>query len=236
MSTECIAVQSQLTTRALLPFVLSVIGGSTDTIGFLGMNGLFTAHITGNLVVLAAHVVAGDSAVLSYILAVPAFVLVLLLTSLLANRLERRGFETLRPLLSLELLLLAAFFTISVSSPAQLNPNSALAVTMGMCGVGAMAVQTVLAQVSLAGTPSTAVMTTNVAQLVGAIVQAVNDPDLSARDRAHRRVSQVLPVIIGFTLGCALGAVGQARLGLWALSIPTGLALVALGLNLRPER
>jgi uncharacterized membrane protein YoaK (UPF0700 family) len=30
--------------------VLSVIAGATDIIGFLGLNGLFTAHITGNLV------------------------------------------------------------------------------------------------------------------------------------------------------------------------------------------
>jgi uncharacterized membrane protein YoaK (UPF0700 family) len=39
----------------MLPFVLSVIAGSTDIIGFLGLNGLFTAHITGNIVVLAAR-------------------------------------------------------------------------------------------------------------------------------------------------------------------------------------
>ncbi|HTW53683.1 MAG TPA: DUF1275 family protein, partial [Stellaceae bacterium] len=71
-----------------LPCVLSVIAGATDTIGFLGMSGLFTAHITGNLVVLAAHLVAGNPAVFSYILAVPVFMLVLLLTRLLAGALE----------------------------------------------------------------------------------------------------------------------------------------------------
>jgi hypothetical protein len=42
----------------LLPFVLSVIAGSVDVISFLGLGGLFTAHITGNLVILAAHVLA----------------------------------------------------------------------------------------------------------------------------------------------------------------------------------
>jgi Zn-dependent protease with chaperone function len=42
-----------------LPFLLGVIAGATDIIGFLGLGGLFTAHITGNLVVLAAHIVAG---------------------------------------------------------------------------------------------------------------------------------------------------------------------------------
>jgi uncharacterized membrane protein YoaK (UPF0700 family) len=29
-----------------LPFVLSLTAGAMDTIGFLGLNGLFTAHIT----------------------------------------------------------------------------------------------------------------------------------------------------------------------------------------------
>jgi len=38
----------------LLPSLLSVIAGTTDVISFLGLGGLFTAHITGNLVILAA--------------------------------------------------------------------------------------------------------------------------------------------------------------------------------------
>src|SRR5271170_7248662 len=82
-----------------LPFVLSVIAGSTDVIGFLGLSGLFTAHITGNLVVLAAHIVAGDPTIFSYVLSVPVFMMVLLLTRLLAGRLEQTGLSTLQPLL-----------------------------------------------------------------------------------------------------------------------------------------
>src|SRR5260370_41224952 len=56
-------------------------------------NGLFTAHITGNVVVLAAHIVARDPAILSYILSVPVFMLILFLTRLLAGGLERTGFR-----------------------------------------------------------------------------------------------------------------------------------------------
>jgi len=48
----------------LLPFVLGVVAGSVDIIGFLGLDGLFTAHITGDLV-LAAHVVTGGEAALA---------------------------------------------------------------------------------------------------------------------------------------------------------------------------
>ena len=37
----------------LLPTVLSITAGSVDVISFLGLGGLFTAHTTGNLVILA---------------------------------------------------------------------------------------------------------------------------------------------------------------------------------------
>jgi len=41
-----------------LPFVLSIVAGSVDVIGFLALDGLFAARITGNIVVLAARPVA----------------------------------------------------------------------------------------------------------------------------------------------------------------------------------
>jgi Protein of unknown function (DUF1275) len=58
-----------------LLIVLSVIAGSTDTIGFLELDGLFTAHITGNLIVLAAHFLNGGDAQTAKILSVPVFIL-----------------------------------------------------------------------------------------------------------------------------------------------------------------
>jgi uncharacterized membrane protein YoaK (UPF0700 family) len=50
-----------------LPFVLSLTAGRTDVIGFLG---LFTAHITGNLVVMAA---TSSLATRQYFLIFPVF-------------------------------------------------------------------------------------------------------------------------------------------------------------------
>src|SRR5947199_8637146 len=133
-----------------LPFVLSLIAGSTDIIGFLGLNGLFTAHITGNIVVLAAHIVAGDPTIFSYVLSVPVFMMMLLLTRLLAGGLEQAGVSTLRPLLLLQLFFLVDLLWICIAAGPWRDANAILAVIAGMCGVAPMCVEDALVQVALA--------------------------------------------------------------------------------------
>jgi len=78
-----------------LPAVLSVIAGSTDVISFLGLDGLFNAHITGNLVIIAAHFVAGQMANMALLLSVPTFIVVLALTGLVAVWLSDFGANAL---------------------------------------------------------------------------------------------------------------------------------------------
>ena len=43
-------------------FGTEVTAGSADVISFLELDGLFNVHITGNLVIIAAHMVAGRTA------------------------------------------------------------------------------------------------------------------------------------------------------------------------------
>jgi uncharacterized membrane protein YoaK (UPF0700 family) len=58
-----------------LPTLLSVIAGMVDLIGFLTLGNIFTAHITGNLVVFAAVLVRGGALNLAQALAIPVFIL-----------------------------------------------------------------------------------------------------------------------------------------------------------------
>jgi uncharacterized membrane protein YoaK (UPF0700 family) len=120
-------VESSLNAK-LLPAVLSVIAGSVDAIGFLGLGGLFTAHVTGNLVILAAHLVSGSGALVASMLSVPVFVAALGLTRLLAGALERIGFASLRPLLLLQLLLLVGFLILGVSAGPRIDADAPIAV------------------------------------------------------------------------------------------------------------
>jgi uncharacterized membrane protein YoaK (UPF0700 family) len=217
--------------RALaLPFVLSVLAGATDIISFLGFNGLFTAHITGNLVILAAKIVAGNPTIISHILAIPVFMVVLFLTSLLAETIERHGGSRLRPLLLLELLMLTAFLVLGVVNPSR-DPDAVLAIAAGMFGVAAMAVQNALVKISLSDTPSTTVMTTNVTHLIVDCGTMLIGRHAAQRDKAKDRALKALQVVVGFAVGCCLGAAAEVATGAWSLALPTGLALLALALT-----
>jgi uncharacterized membrane protein YoaK (UPF0700 family) len=68
-----------------------MVAGSADVISFLGLHGLFVAHIIGNLVILAAHIVSGSPVGIAEAASVPVFVLVLGAVRLFAARLLSRG-------------------------------------------------------------------------------------------------------------------------------------------------
>ncbi len=217
--------------RKVLPTVLSLIAGSVDVISFVGLGGLFTAHITGNLVILAAHVVSGGDAPLAVMLSVPTFIVVLVLTRLLAAGLEAIGLASLWPLLLLQFLLLGGFLALCVAAGPHIDPNAANAILAGMLGVSAMAVQNTLPQISLTGAPSTAVMTTNVTRFmmdVGEVILA-SDPDKVAKARI--RAKNTWPPIVGFAVGCGLGAACEATVGLWSLALPASLAMLAFAMG-----
>jgi uncharacterized membrane protein YoaK (UPF0700 family) len=213
---------------ALFTGVLSMTAGSMDVIGFLGLSGLFTAHITGNLVILAAHMASGDPAQLAPMLSVPVFMVVLFLARLFAGGLEAVGRASLRPLLLLQFAFLAVLLALCLAVGTTIDANAPLATVVGMLGVAAMAVQNALVQVSLRGVPATAVITTNVARFatdIGTVLLRANPAGVA---KARRRANHTWPSIAGFIIGCAIGAVGEAELGLRALLLPAGLALLAL--------
>ncbi len=211
------SVDGSLSMKLLLA-VLSLIAGSADVIGFLGLGGLFIAHVTGNLVVLVAHLVTGGEVQTSRLLSVPVFVLALGLTRLVVAGLDRIRVASLR------------FLVLCVAPGARFDADGANGILGGMIGVSAMAVQNALVQVSLTGAPSTAVMTTNISHFMMDAGEAVfgRDPGLVATARSRAKHGWL--VIVGFAAGCGIGAACEIAIGLWSLALPAGLALVALGI------
>jgi len=92
--------------KPTLPVLLSFNGGYVDTAGFLALQGLFTAHVTGNFVTLGAALVFGTSGALSKVLALPVFCVVIVLTRLASYGLPARNWPVLPTMLTLKLILL----------------------------------------------------------------------------------------------------------------------------------
>src|ERR1700746_3760499 len=93
-------------TRAALPLVLSFNAGYVDTAGFLALQGLFTAHVTGNFVTLGASLALGTSGAVAKLLALPVFGAVVIAARLLDTVLSKRRRRALETLMALQTLLL----------------------------------------------------------------------------------------------------------------------------------
>ena len=219
---------SQLEKR--LPALLSVIAGMVDLTGFLTLGNIFTAHITGNLVLVAALVVRGGRMNPAQVLAIPVFIIGVAAAWLLARASGKRGPGLARLLLLVQFLLLVGVLIFSAITKPSANPHGLMAVITAMIAVSAMACQFALLRLALPVAPSTAVMTGNLTNTVLSLLdrQSRTQP-LMADDTERLRGS--LHLLIGFFGGCVVAAAAVSLLGDWAWSFPVALAGVAVALR-----
>ncbi|MGZ3519053.1 MAG: DUF1275 family protein, partial [Vulcanimicrobiaceae bacterium] len=85
-----------------------------DLLGFYTLGNIFTAHITGNLVVVAAASVRGGQLNLAQAFAIPVAIFALAVLCLVAHASGRRGPALARQLLVIQFLLLTAVLVFSV--------------------------------------------------------------------------------------------------------------------------
>jgi uncharacterized membrane protein YoaK (UPF0700 family) len=216
----------------LLPAVLSTTAGAVDAIGFLALGGLFTAHITGNVVVMAAHYVTGRFGEVGPLLAVPVFVAVLGVVTLASVAAEKAGYRSRQALLVLHVALLAGCLGLGAGFGPFADIDGPMVVCVGMLAVAAMATQNALVKLALSGAPSTAVMTTNTTQLtVDLVTLAWGRGRSDHLARARRRAAVTFPCVVGFVVGCSAGAVLEVYFGPRALALPVVLAVLAVPLG-----
>jgi uncharacterized membrane protein YoaK (UPF0700 family) len=216
--------------EARLPTLLSVIAGMVDLIGFLTLGNIFTAHITGNLVVAAAVLVRGGPLNPAQALAIPVFMLAVAATWWVAKTSGMRGPRLARLLLLIQFLLLAGVLIFTVVTGAAANPRGVTAAVAAMIAVSAMACQYALLRLATPRAPSTAVMTGNLTYAVLSLMDATSR-DQPLIDNAGERLRRTVPLLIGFFGGCVVAAAAVAFLGSWAWAFPAALAGIAVALE-----
>jgi uncharacterized membrane protein YoaK (UPF0700 family) len=170
--------------------LLGFVAGFVDTAGFLGLQGLFTAHVTGYFVTLGATLVLGTHGIVAKLLALPEFILVVALARLAGAALAARRWPTVRLLLIAKVVLLMAFFVLAVSLGPFPDSDAPAALATGFAGVAAMAVQNAVQRVHLGSLPPSTLMTGNTTQMV---LDAVDLMRGAAPDQAPGGAGQVPP-------------------------------------------
>jgi uncharacterized membrane protein YoaK (UPF0700 family) len=211
-----------------VPVILSLNAGYVDTAGFLALQGLFTAHVTGNFVTLGAALVLGTSGVLAKLLALPVFCAVILLTRLGAYSLPRFGLPVLRTMLFMQLLLLCAGAALAIHTGAQQKGDELYAILTGMLFVAAMAIQNAASRIHLASAPPTTLMTGSTTQIMIDLADVLRGLEGEAKRAAVARASKMVAHVAWFAGGCAGGAVLFSWLKMWCFIIAPVLALIPL--------
>ncbi len=211
--------------------VLSLNAGYVDTAGFLALKGLFTAHVTGNFVTLAAAMVFGRSGAVAKILALPVFCVVVIAARFLDYDLPRFGYPVLRTKLVLQLLLLVIAAAMAIVYGPFANVDGLPALITGMTLVSAMAIQNKIHRTHLGSTPPTTLMTGTTTQIMIDVADIMRGLPADAQAATKSRLSKMSVSVTLFALGCGLAGVAFTFAEVRCFVVPPALSLFALLLS-----
>jgi uncharacterized membrane protein YoaK (UPF0700 family) len=187
-------------------FGLSAISGFVDTAGFIQLAGGFTAHITGNFVLVGAALSGdGGQGIVERLALVPIFIAAVVRASWLGRAAIRHRRSAVSTLLYAEAGALALYVALGFGFRHALRANASGAPLMLTAGaaVVAMGLQNALMREGLKTLLPTTVMTGNLTQFsLDLAALAFPEGDTALRARRHRHAV----VLTGFLIGATAGA------------------------------
>jgi len=212
--------------RPSVPTLLSFNGGYVDTMGYLSLQGLFTAHVTGNFVTIGAALVLGTSGIVAKLLALPVFCMMIIVTRLVSFKLPAR-WPILETMLTLQLLLLLIAAILAIAMGPFTNGDGALAIIVGMTLVAAMAIQNAANRIHLGSAPPTTIMTGTTTQMMIDIADLTRGVQGVAGDALRSRLRRMGVAVVSFAAGAAAGALLLKAIGSWCFALPPVIAFLA---------
>jgi uncharacterized membrane protein YoaK (UPF0700 family) len=213
------------------PIALGFVAGFVDTCGFVALFGLFSAHVTGNFVLLGASLIRPHAGVIAKLLALPVFMAAVAGTRLFLIR-SGGSDRSVREVLAAEVLFLVLFLAAGVAAAPIVDADDGIAILTGMLAVAAMGIQNAASRTVFAAYSPTTVMTGNVTQIVLDCVDYIALPATEVKGAARARLSKLVPPVIAFALGAALGALGYGAVGFWCLLLPIAVLGVLLAVRI----
>jgi len=216
--------------------LLAFNGGFVDTAGFLGLHGLFVAHVTGNFVTLGAALVNGSYGVVNKILALPEFVIIVALARLAGHGLRGTDLSTARMLFAIKVGLLLAFFLLAVIYGPFDDGDSPTALLTGFAGIAAMAMQNAVQRVHMADMPPSTVMTGTTVQATMDAVDLLTNWHPAQRAQTSVRFRRLCLSLFSFAIGCATAALLYAFVGFWCLALTVLVGTLTAAMQPREQK
>lgn len=213
---------------------LGFLAGFVDTLGFIALFGLFTAHVTGNFILIGAALAdPSNASILLKFLAFPAFIIGIAAARLLIAQAQRRNWPALTLALSLQLVLLAGFMACGLLASPIGSDVTPYAMAAGLLGTAGMGVHSATSRLLLAHLAPTSMMTGNVTQIVIDTIDAISGKvDSSFAERC----AKFLWPLLAFGTGAIAAAFAYMNLGFISLLVPLAILSVLIGLDLMESR
>ncbi len=221
--------------RTTLPLLLSLTAGYVDTVGFLALQGLFTAHVTGNFVALGASLAHGTSGAIAKLLALPVFCAVVIAIRLLSMSLSNYYRPVFAAMLGLKVVLLIAAAALAIRFGPFHGGDSWQAVLTGMVLVAAMAIQNAVHRVYLGSAPPSTLMTGTTTQIMIDLADMIYRRH-ARESRSNARPAQMSASVLVFAIGCGAAALLYARFGVLSFMLPPILAVLSFLVCLKKSK
>lgn len=204
---------------------LAFLAAYVDTLGFIALFGLFTAHVTGNFILIGSALAdTSQMSILLKFLAFPAFIIGVAVGRLLIAAIQRRNGRALGWSLVLQLVLLIGFMVCGMAAAPVQSPTAGWVMASGLLGTASMGVHSAISRLLLAHLAPTSLMTGNVTQVVIDVVDMLRGA--SDAGTTERCIKFVWPVL-SFGVGAIAAAFAYHAIGFAALVVPV-LILAAL--------
>lgn len=218
-------------------FFMAAIAGFSDVFGFIALDRLFTAHITGNIVIIISFLIYNTKGIISKVIAIPLFIL---FAAIISAIIEHHGHT--RKMLSfwliLEILLFLSLMVAGITMISQLQVTSISYIIFSMLPVCAMAIHNTLLRTYMSKLPPCTVMTGNLTQFVvdfTALCLSKLPGKLTPRQHSLKGVKRFGNVLLGFIVGGLLSAFGYVLMGFFSLILIL-LLLIALFIHLQTTK
>lgn len=217
--------------KLTLPVVLSFNGGYVDTAGFLALQGLFTAHVTGNFVTLGAAIALGSHGIVAKLLALPVFCLAIVVLRWVTAALPGTTRRSLMLMLVAKFLLLTASAACAIHFGMFADPDGMPLVLTGMLLVIAMAVQNAAHRIHLGSEPPSTLMTGTTTQIMIDVADLLRGVPVASREPISARLGRLAAAVAAFAFGCGLAALSYTQFFMWCFAVPPVVALAGIALH-----